>query len=86
MKLLTRYWIQFERISSPVSLNRGCGVTAYDRDDAAALVRERVFAGRTMPKINQVLEDVDVSTLDQKHVIPNIGDVTARGVWFPLGY
>jgi hypothetical protein len=39
-----------------------------------------------MPAVVQVVENVDVSTLDQKHVLPNIGDVTVRGVWFPLGY
>ena len=85
MNSLTRYWIVFERSATPTPLNLGCGVTAYDRHDAEELVRERAFAGRPIPKIVQVLENVDVSTLDQRHVAPNLGDVTVRGVWFPLG-
>jgi hypothetical protein len=32
------------------------------------------------------MEDVDLSSLEQKHVLPNLGDVTARGIWFPQGY
>jgi hypothetical protein len=24
--------------------------------------------------------------LDQKHVVPNMGNIFIRGVWFPLGY
>jgi hypothetical protein len=27
--------------------------------------------------------DVDVASLDAKHVLPNIGPVVVRGVWFP---
>jgi hypothetical protein len=38
-----------------------------------------------MPKIIEIQEDVDVSKLDPKHVVPNIGSVTIRGIWFPMG-
>ena len=31
-------------------------------------------------------EDIDVRALDPNHVLPNIGNVTSRGIWFPLGY
>jgi hypothetical protein len=31
-------------------------------------------------------ENLDIRTLDQGHVIPNMKDPTLRGVWFPLGY
>ncbi len=31
-------------------------------------------------------EDVDISRLDQNHVVPNIGIAAVRGIWFPLGY
>jgi hypothetical protein len=27
-----------------------------------------------------------VSILDQKHVLPNVGMVNVRGIWFPQGY
>jgi hypothetical protein len=85
MKLLTRYWITFERLAKPTPLNLGCGVTAFGCEDALEIVRDRAFAGRVMPKIIEIQEDVDVSKLDPKHVVPNIGSVTIRGIWFPMG-
>jgi hypothetical protein len=30
-----------------------------------------------------VTEDVDIQTLDQGHVLPNMGVPSERGVWFP---
>jgi hypothetical protein len=83
MTLLTLYWFTFERIASPTALNLGCGVTAYDLDDALSILRESVFTGIELPRITQQIESVDVSTLDPKHVLPNMGLVTERGVWFP---
>ena len=67
-------------------LNLGSGVTAYDYDDAIALLKERVFTKETMPKITDFIQDVDVSTLDANHVLPNLGLVIERGIWFPQGY
>jgi hypothetical protein len=31
--------------------------------------------------ITSVISDVDVSTLDPKHILPNIGPSVVRGVW-----
>ena len=86
MKRLRRFWFTFERIDSLTALNLGCGVTAYDYDDAITLLQERVFTDETIPKITGCIEDIDVSTLDHSHVLPNIGIVIARGIWFPQGY
>ena len=86
MKTLNRYWFNFETLDRPSALNLGCGVTAYDYDDAISLLGHRVFAGKELPKIIGYHTDVDVSTLDQKHVLPNIGLITVRGIWFPQGY
>lgn len=81
---LRRYWFEFDGPDAPSSLNmRRCGVSAYDYKDALALVRERIFANAVLPTITRVIEDVDVSTLDPNHVLPNIGIVVWRGVWFP---
>jgi len=30
-----------------------------------------------------IVPDVDIRTLDQNHVVPNMGVVTSRGVWYP---
>lgn len=81
--LLHRYWFKFEPLGRPTVLNLGCGVTAYSREDAETLVREQVFKDEEMPRVSSVVEDVDVRTLDQKHIAPNMGDVSLRGVWFP---
>ncbi len=58
-------------------------MTAYDYDDAIAILRQRVFEGAE-PAIAEAIADVDVSTLDKNHVLPNMGSTVVRGVWFPL--
>jgi hypothetical protein len=83
---LKRFWFVFELLGRPNALNIGCGVSAYDYDDATNILRERVFVGQQLPSIRSFVEDVDVSTLDPRHVVPNVGSVTTRGVWFPQGY
>lgn len=85
MKSLRRYWFTFQASTKPNAFNVGCGVTAYNYDDAINLLCERVF-GEDAPDVIDFEEDVDVSQLDQKHVLPNMGSVVVRGVWFPLGY
>ena len=71
---LIRFWFTTE--SGP-----GVGVTAYSRDDAAELIREaKIFSESD---IISVAEDVDIRTLDQNHVIPNMGPPNFRGIWFP---
>jgi hypothetical protein len=86
MKQLRRYWFSFEKVARPNPLNLGCGVTAYDYADATSLLREGVFSRKELPLIVACVEDVDVSTLDPKHILPNIGLVNVRGIWFPQGY
>jgi hypothetical protein len=61
----------------------GCGVTAYSYEDALVVLRERRFKNDLLPSIHKVIEDIDVSTLDPGHVLPNIGVPIWRGIWFP---
>jgi hypothetical protein len=63
-------------------VTRQCGVTAFKFDDALWLMQELVFKDAPMPPIQSLIEDVDVSTLDQ-HVRPNILAPIWRGFWFP---
>ena len=81
-----RYWIKFDlAIGVPAFTSTlGCGVTAYDLSDALALLQETVFSGGPLPDVAEVTEDVDVSTLDPGHVLPNMRPPVARGVWFPM--
>lgn len=77
---LRRYWIKFTS-PAPVGLTLGCGVTAFTEDDARALVSGE-FRQAT-PNIASIEADVDVSTLDSNHIVPNMGDCTERGIWYP---
>ncbi|MEE4209717.1 MAG: hypothetical protein V2I43_10660 [Parvularcula sp.] len=84
----TRYWFAFDfeiDDGSPFGLVMGCGVTAYDYKDAISILEEKVFHG-PVPKTKSVVENIDISTLDPGHVLPNMGLTIRRGVWFPLGY
>jgi len=76
------YWFTFEPIDHPTPLNLGAGVTARDAGDARRLIGE-AFGGLAVADM-AVLKNLD--GLDQGHVIPNMGDILVRGIWFPLGY
>jgi len=86
MANLRRYWFKFARLPYPSAVNRGCGVTAYGYDDAIEILKRTVFLGRSFPHILRVQEDIDLSQIDQTHVIPNMGPPHIRGIWFPQGY
>jgi len=86
---LIRFWFKFNltlRDPQPPGVLIGCGVTALDEADAIRILRNVVFLSHPFPQITALLADVDISTLDQRHVRPNMGDPSRRGVWFPLGY
>jgi hypothetical protein len=85
MQPLKRYWFKFE-ISKGGALGVGCGVSAYDYDDAIKLMCERIFGMSGLPPIEQCIENVVISTLEASHVHPNMGSVNVRGIWFPQGY
>ena len=77
---LHRYWIKLVP-PAPVGFTLGCGVTAFSEDDARQQIESRLRGSRAV--VESVVADIDISMLDQRHVIPNIGDCTIRGIWFP---
>jgi len=83
---LIRYWFRFKPFGKPAPLSLGCGVTAESSAAAISIVQAQVFRGQPLPPVEEVVEDVDVSTLDQKHVLPNMESPLTKGVWFPKGY
>ena len=89
-KGLRRFWFEFDLTvedEHPAGILLGCGVTARSYEDAVVLLRERVWEGRELPSIRKVIEDVDISSLDRAHVLPNlVMPPVWRGVWFPQGY
>ena len=74
--LLRRYWFKTRE-------HLGFGVTAYSVDDAKRLVDSVARSLGMNYELLDIIEDVDVRTLDQNHVVPNMGAPNFRGVWFP---
>ena len=50
------------------------------------LLSTAMFGDAAVPVPSRVIDDVDVRDLDQRHVVPNMGDPAVRGVWFPRGF
>jgi len=73
---LRRFWF-------PVPGHLGIGVTVYTPEEALRLARELAERYGWQIDATQVVEDVDIRQLDQKHVIPNMGACSVRGIWFP---
>lgn len=82
--MLHRYWFTFvpSKESLPL-LNLGCGVTAFSKAEAIELLQREIFSTYGAREIAEIVEDVDVSTLDEGHILPNIGVPVRRGIWFP---
>ncbi len=86
---MIRYWFEFDFDNySPIPFGAkiGCGITALSYEDALGILRNSVFNKNPIAPIKKKIEDIDISTLDAGHVLPNIGSPNIRGVWFPLGY
>jgi len=81
--MLRRYWFNLASSESPSILNIGCGITAYDEADARRILEEKVFSVYGAREVLSTIEDVDISTLEENHVRPNMGLPVIRGVWFP---
>jgi hypothetical protein len=77
-----RFWFRFGPGEAPLGMSAGCGVTAFDRDDALGLIEERLKG--VPPEPTLVIQDVDVSDLDEGHVLPNMLSPADRGIWFPM--
>jgi hypothetical protein len=82
--MLHRYWLKCAFSSKPSSLNLGCGITAYNEADARRIFEETVVPVHGPREILEIIEDIDISTLEANHVRLNMGVPVYRGVWFPL--
>jgi hypothetical protein len=84
--LLKRFWFKFNTSSHlPPGALMGCGVTAFNLEDAKKILTEKVFMLSPF-SVAEVIEDINICELDKHHVQPNMGMPHQRGVWFPLGY
>jgi len=76
--MLRPYWIKTDQPSG-----LGYGITARSEEDAETLLRLVTFSDCVMISIKPVK---DAASLDQGHVIPNMGNMLCRCIWYPLGY
>jgi hypothetical protein len=86
---MKRFWFVFDFMNYrtiPPGLVIGCGITAINYSDAISLLEQIVFKGAEFPPIREVIEDVNIDTLDSGHVLPNMNPPNIRGIWFPKGY
>lgn len=75
-KLLTRYWF-------PATQGLGIGVTAYSLPQAREMAMSALSSLPSGAQLGVPIADVDVSDLDQGHVIPNMRPCNFEGVWYP---
>ena len=75
--MLTRYWFKTDR-------GYGFGVTALSIADAEHLLAAAQFVRGRDFEVVEVIENVDVRTLDQDHFAQNMAAPHLRGIWFPL--
>ncbi len=81
--VMQRYWMEIKPVQGNLLAHRQFGITAFNQEDALAILRSRIGVEFDVIQCN---EGIDVSTLDKAHVLPNIGNVFPRGIWFPSGY
>jgi hypothetical protein len=76
--------VQLRRFWFPIPGRLGIGITATSLAEARELAEQtrRTIWPDAAP-IDAVVEDVDVSTLDRGHVLPNMRPPVWPGVWFP---
>ena len=87
--MLRKFWFEFEIDSAfnfPPGIGLGCGITTYDYNDALKMMDEKIFHSIKRPPFKKVIQDVEISMLDEGHVIPNMKNFNFHGIWFPLGY
>ena len=81
------YWISFPQDSH---FPLGVGVTAFSEEDALHLIEEQGIHERYKDASEiRIKSGVRIQDLDQKHVVPNMGPMQLRGVWYPaanVGY
>jgi len=87
--MLKRYWFVIYPEQRYGSLN--AGVTASSITEAKELLLknfEKINYWEPLERLKEkadleVIENIDVQLLDKELVIPNMGPVIFKGVWFP---
>lgn len=74
-RMLRSFWFT-------TSSGLGYGATGYDQADAEALLQTLGYPAKGVV-VTGVTPDVKHADLEQNQVVPNIGPMLVRGVWFP---
>lgn len=77
---LAAFWIVPPEPQGPL----GYGVTAFSLADALAIL---CGFGYPLPddlSALRITEGVRVADLDQSHIVPNMGPIVVRGLWYPF--
>jgi hypothetical protein len=83
---LTRFWFKLKDDGKlPPGIIMGCGITAFGIQDAKEILLKKVFSNEPL-EIEELKENIDLSTLDANHILTNMLPPNVRGIWFPLGY
>ena len=83
---LQAFWFTFP---NNLELPFGIGVTAESKDDAFVLIEREGIDWHKHASRVEIQEDISINDLDQSNVVPNIGPMQFRGVWYPcqnIGY
>jgi hypothetical protein len=86
---LKRYWFEFDfpkpRFShyGYIPADGCCGITAFNYNDALKIMRRFMLRENETPLFSRVIEDVDVSAIENEQVHRNLGVPVWRGVWYP---
>ena len=86
---LKRYWFEFDFPSPRLShygyipLYGCCGITAFDYKDALKIMRRFILREDETPIFKRVVENFDVSTIEEENIRLNLGVPIWRGVWYP---
>jgi len=75
---LIPYWITFRN-----QRFQQLGVTAYSLQDGFRLLAVQGYTFDPEADISTIQEHIRIAELDQRHVVPNMGPIIVRGVWYP---
>ena len=76
---LIAFWISFTGANRPQRF----GVTGWSQEDAFCLLEEQGYDVHLAAGPVLVKAGVKASDLDANTILPNIGPITVRGVWYP---
>jgi hypothetical protein len=86
---LKRHWFEFEHPKSRIGHGAYipacgcCGITAYNYTDALKILHRFFLRDNAKPIFSRVVENVDVSLIDDDNIQRDLGVPIWRGVWNP---